>query len=221
MSATGEDMSATGGDVGATGGDVSATEEAAGRRRPGRRRGSADTRGQIIAAARKIFAEKGFDKATIRGIAREAEVDPALVHHYFDTKDGIFVAAMQLPVDPAKVIPLILQGPRAEIGERLVRFLLTMTADPAAREPIIALMRSAMTNEQVVVMIREFLTMAVFNRVVEGLGISPVRMEVAFAQMFGVVLMRYVLRLEPLASAEVEELVGILAPTIQRYLGDD
>jgi AcrR family transcriptional regulator len=191
------------------------------RRRPGRRPGSADTRGEIITAARKIFSENGFDKATIRGIAREARVDPALVHHYFDTKEGIFVAALQLPVDPAKAIPLILEGPRDQIGERLVRFILTMTADSQAREPVIALMRSAMTNEQIVAMIREFLTQAVLNRVVEGLGIAPVRMEVAFAQMFGVVLLRYVLRLEPLASVELEELVEILAPTIQRYLGGD
>ncbi|MFC7384052.1 TetR family transcriptional regulator [Sphaerisporangium rhizosphaerae] len=202
-------------------GKAGAEGAASGGRRPGRRRGSADTRGQIVAAARKIFAEKGYDKATIRGIAREAEVDPALVHHYFDTKEGIFVEAMQLPVDPGTIIPLILEGPREEIGERLVRFLLTMTADPANREPILAILRSAMTNEQVLVTIREFMTMAVFNRVVERLGISPVRMEVGFAQMFGVVLMRYVLRLEPLASAEIDELVEILAPTLQRYLGDD
>jgi AcrR family transcriptional regulator len=191
------------------------------KRRPGRRPGSADTRGEIITAARRIFSEKGFDKATIRGIAREAGVDPALVHHYFDTKDGIFVAALQLPFEPSKVVPHILEGPREQVGERLVRVILTMTADPQAREPIMALLRSAMTNEQVVVMIREFLTVAVLNRVVEALGIPTVNMEVAFAQMFGVILMRYVLRLEPLASIEVEELVEILAPTIQRYLGGD
>lgn len=191
------------------------------RRRPGRRPGAADTRGEIITAARRIFSEKGFDKATIRGIAREAKVDPALVHHYFDTKEGIFVAALQLPVEPAKVVPLILEGPRAEIGERLTRFLLTMTSDPQAREPIMALVRSAMTNEQIVVMIREFITVAVLNRVVEGLGIPAIRMEAAFAQMFGVVLMRYVVRLEPLASVDIEELVELLAPTIQRYLGGD
>ncbi|WP_214413257.1 TetR/AcrR family transcriptional regulator [Sphaerisporangium fuscum] len=191
------------------------------RRRPGRRPGTADTRGEIVAAARKIFAEKGFDKATIRGIAREAGVDPALVHHYFDTKEGIFVAALQLPVDPTTAVPLILQGPREEIGERLVRFVLTLTSDPQAREPVMALMRSAMTNDQIVAMMREFITGAVLNRVVEALGIRPVRMEVAFAQMIGVILMRYVLRLEPLASVDLDELVELLAPTIQRYLDGD
>ncbi|GAA4574515.1 TetR/AcrR family transcriptional regulator [Planotetraspora kaengkrachanensis] len=188
------------------------------RRRPGRRPGAADTRGEILTAARKVFAEKGFDKATIRGIAREASVDPALVHHYFDTKDGIFVEAMQFPVDPATVIPTILAGPREEVGERLVRFILTLTADSQAREPVVALLRTAMANEQAVTMLREFLTQAVLGRVAEGLGIPPIRLQVAFSQMFGVIMMRYILKLEPLASADLEELVEILSPTIQRYL---
>ncbi|GII84441.1 TetR family transcriptional regulator [Sphaerisporangium siamense] len=203
------------GDDGAEGGGVTGE-----RRRPGRRPGSADTRGDIVAAARKIFAEKGFDKATIRGIAREAGVDPALVHHYFDTKEGIFVAALQLPVDPSKVLPLVIEGPREQIGERVVRFVLTLTADAQAREPILALMRSAMTNDKVVAMIREFMTHAVIGRVATGLGVPLIRMEAAFAQMFGVILMRYVLRVEPVASVDAEELVALLAPTIQRYLGE-
>jgi AcrR family transcriptional regulator len=188
------------------------------RRRPGRRPGAADTRGEILTAARKVFAEKGFDKATIRGIAREAGVDPALVHHYFDTKDGIFVEAMQLPMDPAVALPAVLAGPREEIGERLVRFVLTLTSDPQAREPVVALLRTAMANEQAVAMLREFLTQAVLGRVAEALGIPPIRLQVAFAQMFGVITMRYIVKLEPVASADLEELVEILAPTIQRYL---
>lgn len=194
--------------------------EGAERRRPGRRPGLTDTRNEIITAARKVFADKGFDKATIRGIAREAGVDPALVHHYFSTKEGIFVAALSLPADPSKVLPLILQGPREEVGERLVRFLLTLTADPAAREPVLALVRSATTNEQVVAMTREFLARAILDTVVETLDIPPIRMEAAFAQMFGVIMLRYVLRVEPIASVDIEELVELLAPTIQRYLGE-
>ncbi|GIH98288.1 TetR/AcrR family transcriptional regulator [Planobispora takensis] len=189
-----------------------------GRRRPGRRPGSADTRGEILAAARKIFAEKGYDKATIRGIAREAGVDPALVHHYFTSKEGTFVAAMELPVNPEEVVRLLLSGPREEMGERLVRFILTIVSDAQARQPVLALMRTAMTNEQVVGMIREFMIQALLLRVAESLKIPPIRMEAAFAQMFGVVLVRYVIQLEPLASADAEELIELLAPTIQRYI---
>lgn len=186
-------------------------------RRPGRRPGSADTRGEILAAARRVFAEKGFDKATVRGIAREAKVDPALVHHYFATKEGMFAAAMQLPVTPDVVIPLLLEGPREELGERLVRMMLQVTATPETREPMVALIRSAMTNEQAAVMFREFISNALLFQVADRLGVPHLRIEAAFAQMFGAIMARYVIKLEPMASADPEELVELLAPTVQRY----
>jgi AcrR family transcriptional regulator len=189
-----------------------------GTRRPGRRPGSVDTRGEILAAARRVFSEKGFDKATVRGIAREAKVDPALVHHYFETKEGMFAAAMQLPVSPELILPVLLEGPREEIGERLVRLVLSVTAEPETREPMVALIRSAMTNEQAVQMFREFVTNALLFRVADRLGVPHLRIEAAFAQMFGVIMGRYVIKLEPLASADPEELIALLAPTIQRYL---
>ncbi|MFI7439240.1 TetR/AcrR family transcriptional regulator [Nonomuraea indica] len=187
------------------------------RRRPGRRPGSADTRGEILAAARRVFAEKGFDKATVRGIAREAQVDPALVHHYFATKEGMFAAALQLPLSPEVVVPTVLDGPREQVGERLVRLILSVTAAPETREPMLALIRSAMTHEQAAAMFREFVSNALLLRVSHTLDVPHLRIEAAFAQMFGVVMARYVLRLEPMASADPEELVELLAPTIQRY----
>ncbi|MEV4887777.1 TetR family transcriptional regulator [Nonomuraea sp. NPDC055795] len=188
------------------------------KRRPGRRPGSVDTRGEILTAARTVFAEKGFDKATVRGIAREAKVDPALVHHYFNTKEGMFAEAMQLPINPEEVVPALLEGPREEVGERLVRLLLTLTSEEEARQPVIALMRSAMTNEAALAMLREFITNALLFRVADGLGVPHLRIEAAFSQMFGLVMARYVLQLEPLATADDEELVALIAPTIQRYL---
>ncbi|MEV1000285.1 TetR family transcriptional regulator [Nonomuraea sp. NPDC050202] len=187
------------------------------KRRPGRRPGSADTRGEILTAARRVFAEKGFDKATVRGIAREAQVDPALVHHYFDTKEGMFAAAMELPINPQQILPVLLDGPREEIGERLVRTILRLTADEKTRAPVLALLRSAMSNEQAVGMVREFFTSALLYQVAYRLEVPQLRVEAAFAQMLGIVLARYVLKLEPLASAGHDELVEILAPTIQRY----
>jgi AcrR family transcriptional regulator len=187
------------------------------RRGPGRRPGSADTRGEILAAARRVFAEKGFDKATVRGIAREAQVDPALVHHYFETKEGMFAAALRLPLTPELVVPTLLEGPREEVGERLVRLVLTVTAEPETREPMIALIRSVVTNEQAVTMFREFVTNALLLRVATAMEVPHLRIEAAFSQMFGMVMARYVLKLEPMASAGEEELVELLAPTIQRY----
>ncbi|MFI6324489.1 TetR family transcriptional regulator [Nonomuraea sp. NPDC050556] len=187
-------------------------------RRPGRRPGSADTRGEILVAARKEFAEKGFDKATVRGIARQASVDPALVHHYFDTKVGMFVEAMRLPINPETFLPTILEGPREEIGRRLVRMILTLFAEDASRQSALGLIRSVMTNEESVGVFREFMTNVLLYRVADELGVPRIRTELAFAQMFGVIVGRHILRLEPLASAEVDELVELLAPTIQRYL---
>ncbi|MEV0827022.1 TetR family transcriptional regulator [Nonomuraea rubra] len=187
------------------------------KRRPGRRPGSADTRGEILTAARRVFAEKGFDKATVRGIAREAQVDPALVHHYFDTKEGMFAAAMELPINPQQIIPVLLDGPREEVGERLVRMILRLTADEKTRAPVLALLRSAMSNEQAVGMVREFFTSALLYQVADRMGVPHLRIEAAFSQMLGIVLARYVLKLEPLAGAGQDELVEILAPTIQRY----
>lgn len=187
------------------------------KRRPGRRPGSADTRGEILSAARKVFAEKGFDKATVRGIAREAKVDPALVHHYFDTKDRMFAEAMRLPITPELVLPTLLDGPREELGRRLVTLILTVTAAPETREPMIALVRSAMTNDQAAQMFKEFVTDALLSRVAAELGVPLLRIEAAFAQMFGVLMARYVLKIEPMAEADPEELVDLLAPTIQRY----
>ncbi|MGN9843020.1 TetR/AcrR family transcriptional regulator [Nonomuraea sp. H19] len=192
-------------------------EATSSKRRPGRRPGSADTRGEILAAARKVFAEKGFDKATVRGIAREAEVDPALVHHYFATKEGMFAAAMRLPITPDEIIPLLIEGPREEIGERLVRMILTVTAEPETREPLVALIRSALTNDQAAAMFREFISNALLFQVADRLGVPHLRIEAAFGQMYGVVMARYVIKLEPLASAGIDELVELLAPTIQRY----
>jgi AcrR family transcriptional regulator len=187
------------------------------KRRPGRRPGSADTRGEILAAARRVFAEKGFDKATVRGIAREAKVDPALVHHYFDTKEGMFAAAMRLPISPEKIIPVLMEGPREEVGERLVRLILSVTAEPEMREPMVALIRSAMTNEQAAAMFREFISNALLYLVADRLEVPHLRIEAAFAQLFGMVMARYVLKLEPMASADPEELVALLGPTVQRY----
>ncbi|MEV6032655.1 TetR family transcriptional regulator [Nonomuraea sp. NPDC052116] len=187
------------------------------KKRPGRRPGSADTRGEILAAARKVFAEKGFDKATVRGIAREANVDPALVHHYFETKEGMFAAAMRLPFSPETIVKVLVEGPREEVGERLVRMILQVTASPETREPMLALIRSAMTNEQAVTMVREFFTNALLFQVADRMEVPHLRIEAAFAQMFGIVMARYVIRLEPLASAGHEELVEVLAPTLQRY----
>ena len=187
-------------------------------RRPGRRAGPTESRADILGAARGLFAERGYDGATIRAIAQEAGVDAALVHHFFGTKEQVFVAAMELPFQPADLLPQLVGGPREQVGERFVRVFLALWRDPERRAPVLALLRSATTNEQAAEMIRQFVTEALLTRLAGALDISPLRVTAAASQLVGLAMLRYLVGVEPLASADEEEIVHLVAPTIQRYL---
>jgi AcrR family transcriptional regulator len=188
-------------------------------RRPGRRAGPTESRGEILAAARRLFAERGYDGATMRAIAQQAGVDAALVHHFFGTKEQVFVAALELPFQPADVLPqMIAAGPRSEVGERFVRLFLALWREPQGRAPVLALMRSAATNEQAAEMVRQFVTSALLGRLADLLGVPRLRILAAASQLVGLVMLRYVIGVEPLASAGEEEIVQLIAPAIQRYL---
>jgi AcrR family transcriptional regulator len=173
-----------------------------------------------LSAARELFAEKGYDRASVRAIARAADVDPALVHHFYGTKEALFIAAVRFPVNPAEVIPYVLDGgPRSEAGARLARMFLREWGKVEERGALIGLLRSAMTNEQAAEMLRQFVSAAFLARVSDQLDIPLLHMEAAAAQMIGVAFLRYVLKAEPIASASDDELVELLAPTLQRYFG--
>jgi AcrR family transcriptional regulator len=169
-------------------------------------------------AARRLFAEKGYDGATIRGIAAEAGVNPALVHHFFGTKQQVFAAALDFPIEPARAVQSIVNGPREEVGQRIVRQFLAVWNDPTARASFLALLRSVTTNEQVAAMVRQFIEAALLRRLAAALDIPRERVIAAMSQMVGLVLVRYVIRVEPLASLPDEEIVRLVAPTLQRYI---
>jgi AcrR family transcriptional regulator len=190
------------------------------RRRPGRPVDETDRRAAIVAAARTEFAGKGYDGASIRAIAARATVDPALVHHYFGTKEQVFVAAMSLPFDPATALPDVLAGDPQQLGERLTRLFLTVWEDARTREPLLALLRSAMTREAAATMMREFVSQALLGRVAGALAgpDAPLRAQAAVSQLIGTAMLRYVLQVEPVASAPVEELVAVLSPAVQLHL---
>ena len=189
------------------------------RRGPGRPADGGDRRTAILSAAREQFAATGYAAASVRGIARQAGVDPALVHHYFGTKEQVFVAAMQLPFQPGEMLPQVLAGDPDGLGERLVRLFLGAWDSPEFRAPMLGMLRSAMTGEQGAAMLREFVGTALIGRVAEALGpVDPLRVQAAAAQMVGVVILRHVIRLEPLASASVDEVVALIAPAVQRHL---
>ncbi|WP_346539340.1 TetR family transcriptional regulator [Micromonospora sp. DPT] len=193
-------------------------------RRTGRRPGNPDTRQAILAAARTTFAERGFDAASIRVIAAAAGVDPALVHHYFGSKEELFRATVEIPLDPAELLPAVLAGGVDGVGERLVRTFLGVWDSPAGKAAV-ALLRSAVNNDWTARLLREFLVTQVLRRVLDHLDVPPaelpLRGSLVATQMAGLAMMRYVIRLEPVASADPETLVAAVGPTVQRYLTGD
>jgi AcrR family transcriptional regulator len=190
--------------------------------RTGRRPGKQDTREAILHAARDAFAGRGYDQASIRAIATSAGVDPALVHHYFGTKEQLFLATVESPIDPATVVPLVLTGDIEGLPERLVRQFLTVWDHPVSGSAAIALIRSGVQHDWSARMLREFLTSQILRRVLRHLKVdpaeAPMRGALVASQMMGLAMARYVVKLPPLADADPETVVAALAPNIRRYL---
>lgn len=190
-------------------------------RRGGRRPGDSGTRDAILAAARARFAQHGYDRTTIRAVAADAGVDPALVHHFFGTKDGLFARTMQLPLDPAEVVPqLVDAGPREELGERLARFCTGVFREHRGANPMVAMLRSSMSGPGAARMIREFYTQAVLRTVAERLGVpdGELRAALCASQVMGMAVAREVIELPPLVELDDEVLVAAVAPVFQHYL---
>jgi AcrR family transcriptional regulator len=190
-----------------------------GNRRKGRRPAGADTRAALVAAAREIFVEQGFDRATVRGIAGRAGVDPAMVNHWFGGKEGLFAAAMEIPVDPAALVDELVAGGVDGLGERMVRRFLAVW-DASRGGPLIAIIRSVSSHEPSARMMREAITHVLFGRLARGLRLDQpeLRAGLCGSQMVGLAMIRYVLKLEPLASADADTVAAAIGPTLQRYL---
>jgi len=186
--------------------------------RRGRRPGAPDTRAAILAAARQHFAAQGFRRTTIRAVAGDAGVDPALVHHYFGTKDDLFVAALELPIDPRSVIGPALAGGIDGAAERLLTVFLGVWDDPELRPGLLGVVRSALEPEGQR-LIREGFLPAVILPAALALGVDQPerRMPLVASQIFGLILVRYILEVEPLASMSAADVVATIAPNIQRY----
>ena len=185
----------------------------------GRRPGSPDTRAAILGAARALFASGGISGTSVRAVAAKAGVDPALVHHYFGSKDDLFVAALALPIDPREVLaPIVAQGPDGA-AERLLRTFLSVWDDPEHQLQLMAVARS-LTDPSGKELMRDGFLKVVIGPLAIALGIDEPerRMPLVASQILGLILMRYLLEVEPIASMPADELVAIYAPTIQRYL---
>jgi len=191
--------------------------------RTGRRPGESGSREAILDAARTAFGERGFNDASVRDIAGRAGVDAALVHHFYGTKEQLFAAAMRLPVDLAVAIPALLEGGVGGLGERVVGFFLAAFEAGGEQNTLLALLRSAASHERSATMVREFVTKAVLGPVAASLDRPDpeLRASLVGSQLIGLAMMRYVVKVEPLASADPRTVVAAVAPTIQRYLTGD
>lgn len=186
--------------------------------RRGRRPGAPDTRAAILAAARELFAAQGYAGTSVRSIAAAAGVDASLVHHYFGAKDDLFLAALELRVDPRVVVPPVFEGGLDGAGERLMRLFVSVWDDEEKRLPLLGLVRGALDSGGQQLVRDGFLRM-VLEPLAAGLGVDDERrMLLVASQLMGVVLLRYLLAVEPLASLPADELVALYAPTLQRYL---
>jgi AcrR family transcriptional regulator len=190
-------------------------------RRPrGRRPGTSGTRDAIASAASRQFAELGYDRATIRSIADEAGVDPALVSHFFGSKQQLFVAAVGLPFDPAEVLPGLIADDPATAGLRFARFLAGALEERAVRDRLVGLVRAAASEPEASRMVRDLVSTEVMSRLADALGVedADVRANLVGSQVVGLVMARHIVRVEPLASLPAERVAAAIAPNLQRYL---
>ncbi|MGH3007565.1 MAG: TetR family transcriptional regulator [Gaiellaceae bacterium] len=191
-------------------------------KRSGRRPGASGTREAIARAARRLFAERGYDRTTLRAIAADAAVDPALVVHFFGSKQELFLSVVELPFEPAEVLPEILAGDRDAVGRRFARFVVGVLEDPEARSRMTGIVRAAASEPAAARIMRELLTSRVLGPLAASLGAddAPLRATLAGSQVVGLVMARHVVGVEPLASLEPDALVDAVGPTFQRYLAE-
>lgn len=190
-----------------------------GPRRRGRRPGGGDTRAALLDAARAVFAERGYDGATVRAIAERAGVDPAMVNHWFGGKEPLFVAALSLPADPATILAEALPGDPEHLAERILRRLLQVW-DETGGAQLATVMQSIASHDVATRLMREFIVRVLVVKVLSV--VAPDRPELRASlcgtQVFGLALVRYVLKVEPLASADHATIIAAVAPNLQRYL---
>lgn len=184
----------------------------------GRRPGKPDTKLEILSAARIEFAKSGYNGATIRSIASGANVDPALVMHYFGSKEQLFAASLDLPVNPATVIREVFDENQTERGEAIVRTLLTVW-DADSGGQLVAALRSATAAEPVHEMVQEFIHQSILRALADSIEgeDSALRASLMGSHLVGLLVGRYVLQFPELATASVNELARRLGPVLDRY----
>jgi len=189
-------------------------------RRTGRRPGPSTTREEILAAARESFAKRGYDATSLRRVAADAGVDPALVRRFFGSKEGLLVAALTVTMSPGERLAQAVEGDPGRLGERMVGYFLSVWEESPNREVMIGIIRSACSNERGATLLRNFIAGEVIARLAGALDARErqLRAGLVGSQLVGLALVRYVVKIEPLASASAATLSATVGPTLQRYL---
>ena len=186
----------------------------------GRRPGNPATRQVVLDTARRMFADAGYDKTSVRDIAAGAGVDPALIRHYFGSKAELFRATMGWPFAPAQVAARIAGGDRATMGARLARVFFEVWEQPDTRAPLLAILRGAATHEESAALVRQFIQGQVYRQMADELAgpDAELRIDLAMSQLLGIAYLRHILRVEPIASTNVEDLIARVAPALTAHL---
>jgi AcrR family transcriptional regulator len=201
----------------------------------GRRPGKRDTRAEILLAARAVFTEDGFEGTSLRAVAARAGVDPALVHHYFPGgKPELFHAAVADEHEPTLILDLVLTedhteqvmaSPAASKGAAIVAHFIRMWDDavPTGTDPFVSFTQAAASSPEAAAGVRDFLAERIWSKLADD-GRPPEelarRRSMIAAQLMGLGFARYVLRLEPVASADPDDLGRWAGPSIDRYADD-
>ena len=189
-------------------------------RRPGPESG---TRDAIVAAAERLFLERGYENASMRAIGAAAGVDAALVTHFFGSKANLLAAAVRWPFDPDVEVPRLLAGGPDQVGRRVVRLFTRTWDDERLRDPIITLLGAATTEPRAAELVDDVLRTRLLGPLLAALGSDrrELRANLAASQLVGLGMTRYILGFEPLASARSDRVVAWVAPTVQRYLAGE
>lgn len=188
--------------------------------RTGRRPGPSGTRAMITAAAARRFTAAGYDATSLRQVAADAGVDPALVRRFFGSKEQLFTAVASTLIDPGLALAAVTGGPAEAAGERLLRHFLALLGDVSQPGPLLGLVRSAVTSEHAARLLRQFLADGLLRDIAASLrsGRPALGAALAASQLVGLAVARYAVRLPSLTAAGTEELVHVVAPVLQYYL---
>ena len=190
--------------------------------RRGRRPGANTTRREILDAARARFASDGFAATTIRRIASDAGVNPSLVMQFFTSKEVLFAAVMSISPKSLERISTVFDGPDEHLGERVVRAHLEVwEGAPEDSEPLMAMLRGAISNEQAGSQLREFIQARLLDAMGAEGGNAPdaaLRAGLASSMLVGIIVGRRLVGVPILADADAETLISLVAPAIQRVL---